>query len=542
MTNQNDDMTHPRARTWPLIAALLLYAAMLGVVAWIGYHRTLGQMTYVLDDAYIHMALAKNLVLHGVLGATPFEFTSASSSPLWTLLLAAVYKITGVRETTPLVLNIVFGAALVVATNLVLRVFKVGDVPRFLGMFWVIFAAPLAPIIFGGMEHPLQILIDLGFVALAAWMLARDSAEWDRFATALVLLAAGVGSIRYEGLALVGIVALLFAFRRRWLAAGAVLGAGVLPVILYGLYALSQGAYFLPNSVYVKASTEAGVGRLLQSPAAFIGLMTERLPSSYPLFPLIGASVLFAVLQLARGRSFWNARVIFPVVAVAVSCVHLVFGDIGWFFRYEDYLMVLLGLGLLLQLTDLFAAGRPTETALQWAVLSLAALLVIGGALASAKRGNIALRSTPWAVKNVYEQMYQLAHFVKANPQYNSIAIGDLGAISYYNDNVRILDLEGLALRGVPMNELGKDRLSAARIRELAKRNSAQIAIIFPDYFDQPAEWIEVGRWTIRDDIVTGGDTVSFLAIPPTDPAALRAALQRYSDAGLPPSVTVSIP
>jgi hypothetical protein len=348
--------------------------------------------------------------------------------------------------------------------------------------------------------------------------------------------------VRYEGLALVVIVTVLFAVRRRWAQAAVILVAGIAPVVLYGLYSLSQGAYFLPNSVYVKASTEAGVGRLLQSPSAFIALIVERLPTSYPLFPLIGASMLFVVVQLMRKRGIWSARVIFPAVAIAVSCVHLVFGDIGWFFRYEDYMVVLLGLGLLLQVTDLLEEGRPAETALQWAVFSLAAVLALGGVLACAKRGNIALRSTPWAVKNVYEQMYQLAHFVKANPQYDSIAIGDLGAISYYNDNVRILDLEGLALRGVPMSELGKDRLKAARISELATRNGAKIAVIFPDYFDQPSDWQEVGRWTIHDNLVTGGDSVSFLAIPPTDPQELRAALKRYSETSLPASVTVSIP
>jgi hypothetical protein len=513
---------------------------MLAVVGWMAWNKTGGHLAYALDDAYIHMALAKNLALHGVLGATPFEFTSATSSPLWTLMLALIFRLTGVHEATPLVVNVLVGAALVVLTDRVLKAFSVPDVPRFLGMFWVVFAAPLAPIIFGGMEHPLQILIDLGFVALAAWLLARSNKDWGRPTTFLVALAAGAGSVRYEGLALIVVVATLFALRRRYLTSAAVFGAGVAPVVAYGLFSLSQGAFFLPNSVYVKASTDAGVGRMLQSPAAFMQLMIDRLPTSYPLYPLIAASVLFAVVQLMRGRDRWSASVVFPAIAVAVSCIHLVFGDIGWFFRYEDYMVVLLGLGLILQLTDLLAE-KPAETALQWAVFSLAAVLAFGGALACAKRGNTALRSTPWAVKNVYEQMYQLAHFLKANPQYKSVAIGDLGAIAYYNDDLRILDLEGLALRGVPMNELGKDHLSAARISELARRNGAQIAIIFPNYFNQPTDWREVGTWTIRDNLVTGGDSVSFLAIPPTDPDALREAFKRYSESSLPASVAVEI-
>jgi asparagine N-glycosylation enzyme membrane subunit Stt3 len=49
--------------------------------------NTGGKLTYIYDDAYIHMAMAKNLVNHGVWGATPHEFTSTTSSPILKPLL-----------------------------------------------------------------------------------------------------------------------------------------------------------------------------------------------------------------------------------------------------------------------------------------------------------------------------------------------------------------------------------------------------------------------------------------------------------------------
>jgi hypothetical protein len=40
-----------------------------------------GSFTYALDDAYIHLAMAKNFPL-GVWGTTRYEFSSSSSSLL----------------------------------------------------------------------------------------------------------------------------------------------------------------------------------------------------------------------------------------------------------------------------------------------------------------------------------------------------------------------------------------------------------------------------------------------------------------------------
>src|SRR6266851_2122500 len=70
--------------------SVLIIAGMIGIylltcatLLMLSLARTQWHLVYPLDDAYIHMAIAKNLAQHGVWGVTSHEFTSCSSSPLW---------------------------------------------------------------------------------------------------------------------------------------------------------------------------------------------------------------------------------------------------------------------------------------------------------------------------------------------------------------------------------------------------------------------------------------------------------------------------
>jgi asparagine N-glycosylation enzyme membrane subunit Stt3 len=59
----------------PLILLQLTFAGFW----WWSIRINGGHLVYALDDPYIHMAIAKNVVQHHVWGVTPFGFTSASS-------------------------------------------------------------------------------------------------------------------------------------------------------------------------------------------------------------------------------------------------------------------------------------------------------------------------------------------------------------------------------------------------------------------------------------------------------------------------------
>ena len=96
-------------RHWALWIALLCFAATSAVVAAVFLEQnSVDRIVYALDDPYIHMAIARHVVEDAVYGVTPYQFSSASSSPLYTLLLAAANYVFGVREVLPLVVNVLW--------------------------------------------------------------------------------------------------------------------------------------------------------------------------------------------------------------------------------------------------------------------------------------------------------------------------------------------------------------------------------------------------------------------------------------------------
>jgi hypothetical protein len=141
---------------WPLVVALIALATVGSALYIATILLTEGHLVYTLDDAYIHMAMAKNLVRHGVWGMTPFGFTSSSSSPLWLIMLAGVYWIVGTNDWAPLVMNGAAAALLLLVTYMICRRSGVGPIMTSLLLLAELLLVPVVPVAFCGLEHLLR--------------------------------------------------------------------------------------------------------------------------------------------------------------------------------------------------------------------------------------------------------------------------------------------------------------------------------------------------------------------------------------------------
>jgi len=170
-----------RGILWLILTVYLVCCASLAIISYLQSDR---HVIYPLDDAYIHMDLAKNLAKHGVFGVTAYESTYCASSPLWIFLLAAIYSVSGVSVWVSLALNLVAGCALSAMTaELLIRRGASSGVTGFVGLAMIVFAA-LPTMALSGMEHTLHIVVAVAFVVLAAQILEERKAttRWANIA------------------------------------------------------------------------------------------------------------------------------------------------------------------------------------------------------------------------------------------------------------------------------------------------------------------------------------------------------------------------
>src|SRR5205807_1331441 len=146
-----------RSTARPLIAALIVVALLTAAVLAQAAARGGGVFVYALDDAYIHLAVARSVAESGTWGLRAGEFASASSSPLWTVTLAGLIRLFGAQPLLPLILNLCLSVVAVVLAAGLLRDFGAGGRRLFVCLLVFALATPLPALVAGGMEHVLQL-------------------------------------------------------------------------------------------------------------------------------------------------------------------------------------------------------------------------------------------------------------------------------------------------------------------------------------------------------------------------------------------------
>ncbi len=509
-TRQTAWSTSP-AWHWPVTLVILIVAALYVFIAVRMLGLTGGQLIYPLDDTYIHMAIAKNVALHGVWGVSPDHFTATSSSPLWTALLSLAYLLTGVHDVTPLVLNTVFAVLCIGGAATVLRHEQVAGAAMFAVLTASVLLAPLASMAWLGMEHTLHLLLTVLTVGLAARCLEHPSASR---VVALCVLAAAMVSARYEGLFVVAGCALVLMLARRLLAAVALTAAAVVPVAAVGLWNVSNGWFFLPASILLKQAVLQPAGSVLPSS------LSINLTEAPAAFIVLLVSGLFLLAYQAATRGFRTVHP-FLLIFVTAALLHTGFAKFGHLYRYESYLMVLgtlaLGVSLLGRGGVLPDAGSNRSNR----------ELVLGGRTLAANA------VTANMTGHIFRQQRQLAEFLGQHYDGEPVALNDIGNSSYFT-RLQLTDMVGLGtLEVATLHRAGLwDR---EHMLTLLDRHHVAVAIVYDTWFpagrDFHRDWIRVADWTTEVEETRGQGTVSFFARDAVAAARLRQALVAFDAA-----------
>lgn len=528
-------MTNPMRRApsqWvPMASALCVYLGLTTLLVIIGVHRTGGTFVYAQDDPYIHLTLARTLAEHGVWGIRPNEFASASSSPFWTFLMALSWKLGARAVWWPLVVNLACGIGLIALLDHMLER-HLGSRERLLTLVAVILVTPLPTLALIGMEHTLQVLLVISFTWAVVGIIVGDETASVPTACTLALL---LVATRYEGLFVVAAAALVLSQCRRRGTAVALCMVALVPVAVSGAYFIAHGGGLLPNSVLMKSLPErfatlgGGIAAVL---ADWIFVVTIF---SRPSELTLALGVLLVLVFVEKGAAAeWTRAVSIGSMFIITVFLHSALVKLEFFFRYEGYLMALGIVALSLALAD----GRRRDLVLGPFRRNVAGTLVLVLlALPVAARALSALAVTPGAMRNVFEQQYQMGLFFRDAYPADTIALNDIGAVGWLSPSP-IVDVYGLATQEVATLKRRGEWDSIA-LESLVERRGVKAVAMYEKVFAPiiPRTWTLVGEWQIQDNVGVSEDTVGFFAPTPADEARLRAALEAYAPR-LPKSVS----
>ncbi len=517
-----------------LVIAIL---SLLIPVAWIEFsvlRATHGTLAYPLDDTFIHMTVARNLAFEHYWGIAGHVFASTSSSPFYTVLLAGIFRIFGDHLVIPLLINLIAAILVIIVMHRWLKRQGLSTTAQLTILLLVNFLTPLPLLVISGMEHTFQLLFTFLFIFSTPFNApSRAKLPWSTYLFGALMI-----STRYECLPILAIACLILLIRRRPTQA-IILGAiSVLPITIFGLYAMSKGSYFMPNSVLLKAALPNSIGgwarfvaddiwfKIFFSPRDYNFLAAQRLLLLLPLTYLV-------FLKQLRDQATYKYILLILMGAVLA---HVAFAYPANYPRYEDYLV---GCSILIMGTLIAKYRRDLTLArfkgAEWIAVAVVILLFIPLVIRSEKT----FQKSKQYCLNIYEQQYQMSQFVHTYYDSTPVAFNDIGAISYYSKGDK-LDLWGLA--SLEVARAKKNHYWTPDYADsLIQQHQTRLAIIYETWFD-PAllrRWTKVASWHNQHNVILGDDSVSFYAIRTEDTSALRQNLEMYQQ-NLPADVSVS--
>ncbi|MFP4248246.1 MAG: hypothetical protein ACLFU7_01230 [Armatimonadota bacterium] len=530
------DPRQPRRaeKRWgPAAVAVLLAVGATGLLALTCIRTTGGALVYALDDAYIHLAMGRTLAESGIWGLNAATPGAASSSPLWTLLLAGMTAVFGAQTWFALALNALAAALLALVADLWLRQLSFRPAWRLSAVVAVLVVGPVGPLAMTGMEH----VAHAGAVVLLVALALRRSPAGP---IALALAAALATGFRYESAFVAAALAVMMAMRRDW---GRAVGLFIGPTFVVGVVGVVQtaiGQGFLPNSLIVKAAsfTSTGLGEWLRGKA--FGAIEHAFEAPVVALPLLAIAIAWAAASRVPPDEDppMTVRVALQSAAALslAMLLQLTLARTGWYHRYEAYLLIWGTLSVFASARAWQAVGGRRLARGEWRNVAIVGAGAAGLLLVLALGLRIqAWQTAPEACLDIATQHGQMARFVERYYQGEPLVLNDVGYVSYVSDGA-ILDLGGLGSHAVAKVR-SEGRYSAEWVARAAEVHGARIAINY-DISVIPDRWDKVASWNTGAVRVAGSDTVNFYALDASAREELRANLRAF-EGTLPQRVSV---
>ncbi|MBN9383518.1 MAG: hypothetical protein J0H74_22360 [Chitinophagaceae bacterium] len=518
---------------WVLPLALLALLLPIAIMEYQILQDTGGTFCYGLDDPFIHLSIGKNLANHGVWGTTPHEFSSASSSIIYPILIAGTIKLIGTSTIIPFLLNLAAAVILLITVRNWLVEQDIPPAYQLLILLALIYFTPLPITVMIGMEHTFQLLFCFLFIISFSYSLADPpvaGGKDGRLPWKVYLWAGLMTATRYESGILIAAALMLLLFHKRIWTALCLAFFSFLPVLLFGFYSLYNGAYFLPNSVLLKSrAPHLAFNELYYF---FTTQLYERLSLAQGPHIYNSVSVQRLILILPLMYFIFNNQVrkqpayryiIFLLTTGFVA--QLAVANIDRSSRYEAYLI---GCAVVFILFLALKYGKEIWNGWSQMAKGISIFLACIMCYPLVFRSGRAFGDIELASVNIFQQQYQMGSFFHKYYNNDGIALNDIGAVSYLTEGKK-LDLIGLS-----SYEITKARLNnyytPQVVSQAVKKDSVKVAVVFDVWFPQQffAGWIPVGTWTIQNNIICLSNTVTFYAVDTTFRQGLQRNLHGY--------------